>query len=154
MPILKETRHLPSLEGKWLASLHNSMQQIKCTIKPHDTWMPRKQKEHDWFIIDVLPDSPYVEDTQLDPINWCRLFIQDLLLSDICTSDRKYLAKYFQNKEPPTELTYEPDLEWPQQGRPNHESWTIFTRMLRKVLCREDARLHAPLGKWNKVSSE
>eukprot|EP00957_Ditylum_brightwellii_P195236 14873966-Ditylum_brightwellii.AAC.1 len=29
----------------------------------------------------------------------------------LCTSNGKHLAKYFQNKEPPTELTYESDLE-------------------------------------------
>eukprot|EP00957_Ditylum_brightwellii_P189916 14457912-Ditylum_brightwellii.AAC.1 len=96
--------------------------------------------------MDVLLNSPYVDGTQLDPINWCRLFIQALLLSDICTSDGKHPAKNFQDREPPTECMYESDLEWPQQGRPNHESWTIFTGMLRRVLCREDSRLHALLG--------
>eukprot|EP00957_Ditylum_brightwellii_P095464 7271622-Ditylum_brightwellii.AAC.1 len=71
--------------------------------------------------MDVLLDSLYVDDTQLDPINWCRLFTQALLLSDICTSDGKYLAKYFQDREPPTELMYESDSEWLEQGRLNHE---------------------------------
>eukprot|EP00957_Ditylum_brightwellii_P020748 1564361-Ditylum_brightwellii.AAC.1 len=95
------------------------MQGIKCQIRLVDPWLPALRRDHNQFIMDVALNSPLINNSLLDPINWCRLYMQHLTITDITTSDRKYLAHYFDLPEPPLALPHNPEYEWPQQGRPN-----------------------------------
>eukprot|EP00957_Ditylum_brightwellii_P090330 6879299-Ditylum_brightwellii.AAC.1 len=146
--VLEEARALLYLEGMWLASLLQDMQQIKCKVVLHDHWMPALQRQGYSFIMKHIINSQSIHVQPYEPINWCRIYTKALLLTDICTPDRKYLADYMYDGEPPTIAQYNLDMNWPQQGHPNKVSWKIQSDMLRKIMCGADGRLHQPLRNW------
>eukprot|EP00957_Ditylum_brightwellii_P163760 12467238-Ditylum_brightwellii.AAC.1 len=68
-PILEETRALLYLEGMWLASLLQDMQQIKCKVVLHDPWMPVLQRQGDSFIMEHIINSQSIHVQHYEPIN-------------------------------------------------------------------------------------
>eukprot|EP00957_Ditylum_brightwellii_P179860 13701420-Ditylum_brightwellii.AAC.2 len=125
------------------------MQQIKYKVVLHAPWIPDlQQQQGDSSIMEHVINSQSIHVQHYEPINWCRIYIKALLLSDICTLDRKYLDDCMYIDEPPTNDQYTLDMEWPQQGCPNKTSWKVYSGMLRKILCRADGRLHQLLGNW------
>eukprot|EP00957_Ditylum_brightwellii_P011725 885509-Ditylum_brightwellii.AAC.2 len=98
--------------------------------------------------MDEILNSTHIDTKHYDPINWCCMYMKALFVSDISSAAGKHLAEYFNQKELPEMFMYAPTMDWPQQGKPNTESWRIYTGILRKILCRSNGQLKTPLRKW------
>eukprot|EP00957_Ditylum_brightwellii_P013743 1036150-Ditylum_brightwellii.AAC.1 len=154
VPILEEIHPLPYLEGKWLHQLLEDMQQIKCQIKLCTPWLPLPHQQGDHYIMDLMLNSPVINTSELDHIDWCLLYMQHLHVSDICTADRKALAHYCADPEPPIQILHKSEYDWPQQGRPNKTTWRAYINAIKKVLCKPNKSLSQPLRHFTRDSSK
>eukprot|EP00957_Ditylum_brightwellii_P143702 10948327-Ditylum_brightwellii.AAC.1 len=102
-PILEETWALPYLEGTWLRRLLEDTQEIQRQVHLYSPWLPTLHRKGDQYMMDAMLNCPLVDTQHLGLINWYRLFLQHVCISDICMSDCKYLAHYLQQDDPPTQ---------------------------------------------------
>jgi hypothetical protein len=86
------TSHLPHLEGIWiptvrdyLASINGSMQIASATIQP-------LQRQGDKYIMEVALASNLFQAREIKFLNYCRLYLQVLSLSDIYNAQGNALA--------------------------------------------------------------
>ncbi len=86
-------------------------------------------------------------------INYCRLYLQVLTISDICNAQGTFLAKnIYQGLNHPTQsisLLEEPLQEWPGE----HVLWALWRRFLKHITY-EKQQLRRPLGPWYKGLSK
>jgi hypothetical protein len=79
-------------------------------------------------------------------INYCRLYLQVLTLSDICNAEGTQLVAGMSQGNRNRDQSYS-ILEEPLQERPNAVSWGIWRRFLQHM-CYDNYRLLQPLGPW------
>ena len=88
-PILKETRELVHLEGRWIAHLITEMQKIRCKIKIINGWIPEPHRERDRYLMDAVTDSKLISPQHKKIINYCRLYMKMTFISEMSTPDGK-----------------------------------------------------------------
>jgi hypothetical protein len=74
------------LDKSWLTSIWKHTAQIQMQVDIEHHWLPTIQRENDMMLMDffmTLNFSP----SQIKLINSCRLFLQELTLSDITAAD-------------------------------------------------------------------
>ena len=91
--------------------------------------------------------------SELKQLNYCRLFLRVVTLSDICTAKGDTITRQCWEGSTPTNATQ----LWPRQESPATKSWSVWRRFIstcylqnesssRKT--RRDLRLATPLGSW------
>jgi hypothetical protein len=84
--------------------------------------------------------------SELMALNRCRLYLQVLFLSEICTGDGlaisgdAWVGKCF-------EVPHKQE-SWPRQQRPSHKDWTIWQLFIKKAFIVRGLRLRVPLSNW------
>ena len=92
----------------------------------------------------LLKCHPSLEETHT--INRCRLYLQVVYVSEICSGDGQTITNDAKNGirfDVPHKL-----LSWPKQQRPSPREWTIWQRYIRRALLARGLRLKSPLGRW------
>ena len=92
----------------------------------------------------LLKCHPSLEDAHT--LNRCRLYLQVLYVSEICSGDGQMITNDAWNGirfDVPHKL-----LPWPKQQRPSPREWTIWQRYIWRVLLARGLRLKSPLGRW------
>jgi hypothetical protein len=74
---------LPHLESVFLQSTRRFLAQIDGQIEVDDPFVPPLQREFDEFLIGVALDSNEFNPSELKLINYCRLRLQAVTVSDI-----------------------------------------------------------------------
>jgi hypothetical protein len=84
--------------------------------------------------------------TKLVRLNRCRIRLQVVTLSDLCTGDGRYvLPQAFSDGFPGANRGY----DWPAQGPLPKSDWSLWKRALRKAFRLQDKnKLAIPLGRW------
>lgn len=119
-PILKETHDISHLEGKWIYTLIQAMQQIKWKICIHELWVPQPHQEHDRYIMDEVLNDKNIQHKHIKTLNQCRIFRKHTFLSRICSSDDTQLTKeLFENL-------------YRQHIHPLHRIWVTTTSKTRR----------------------
>jgi hypothetical protein len=91
-PILEApSRTIPHLESKWLASLRVYLASINASLHLDMTGLPPLEREHDGFIMDWIVQSNKFTDKEVVRLNYCRLFLNAVTLSDLTVTNGKYL---------------------------------------------------------------
>ena len=88
------TIELPHLEGLWFLSVRQFMSLYNITFKLHDTCVPAVQRENDIHIMDhiIKHQSDYKQSRiKIKRINYCRLYLQALTISDITDAAGKHI---------------------------------------------------------------
>ena len=78
---------LPHMEAKWLASLRNYLRTLSARIEVDNTYIPNIERTHDRHIMDMVLHSNQFTPKDIRLINYCRLYLQVVTLSDITTAD-------------------------------------------------------------------
>jgi hypothetical protein len=83
-PILIGTHTpLPHLETCWLTALRAHLDSCKCRIEiDHSVVLP-PQREHDIYIMDAIIESEQFTPDEVCKLNYCRLHLQAITISDI-----------------------------------------------------------------------
>jgi hypothetical protein len=104
------------------------------------------QRDHDLFLMDVAISSTLLSDKEIRYINYCRLYLQVLHASDICTACGTRLAigiyaGFQSNKQGVSKF------DEPYQERPGPLAWQAWRKFLR-IFSDRKGLLHRPLGNW------
>jgi hypothetical protein len=74
---------LPHLESKWLNSMRDFMATINATMELDNTGVPLIRRQHDAYIMDLILDSDQFTLTKIRRLNYCRLYLQAVTISDL-----------------------------------------------------------------------
>ena len=145
--ILGHTLDIPHLESEWICDLRNGLWKINAQIWLNDAWELKRQRHHDVFLMEQFVGSKLTT-RDLKLLNYCRLYLRVLRLSDITSTDgTRILPQYWKGLSRSTQST----LMWPVQPKPGIIAWKVWQRELKK-LCRYSNRLRSPLGPWRQLN--
>jgi hypothetical protein len=78
------------IEGNWITSLWQLLFTLSMKLEVEDYCVPSPAWANDIMLMDEALRQSYTP-RQLHPINQCRLYLQVLTLSDICSANGKFL---------------------------------------------------------------
>ena len=135
------------VEATWITDIKRFLSTIDAGLDFTDIWHPQIQREGDVFIMDSIQDS--MEDSHIQQVNRCRIFLEALTLADITTPDGTQLDSNIiigrKNKS-----NYS-NLDWPTQNSICAEGWKVWTTFLQQEYCNPNSNtLKRPLGDWIK----
>jgi hypothetical protein len=140
------TISLPHLEAKWIASLREFLATISASIRLDDPCIPPHQRENDKYLMDLIIQSGRYTPAQVRKLNYCRLYLQAVTLSDI--------TKPNGHKLDPCLLSGRPSLfsnrtRWHtvQQVRPSESEWKLW-KTANSLWSDPYGQLFQPLGAW------
>jgi hypothetical protein len=82
---------LPHLPGWWLRSLRTFLNRIDGSLELDSYFLPPPERHRDVYIMDMVLASDSFTKQEICRINYCRLFLQAVTLSDICLADGVHL---------------------------------------------------------------
>ena len=146
-PILQQVSSpLPQLESKWIASLRTFLHSIGASIWVDNPGIPKLQRMHDVVLMDVIQSSARFTDQEIRKLNYCRLYLKAVTLSDITTVSGTSLDS--------SKLTGEISLQssthlGPEiyQERPSPSTWLLWKRANR-LWSNPTGVLYQSLGDW------
>ena len=148
-PVLESPQvNLSYIESVWFKNLRVFMAEhsIFATLEKHNHI--EHQRANDSFFMDHIIASNQFANFELEKINYCRLYLNVCLLSDMCTACGNKLRQEIYLGIPklmhsrfPTNLI---------QERPQHRTtWTIWRRACRLIIhTPQTLKLLDPLGPW------
>ena len=136
----------PHCESKWLASLRKFLASINGTIELDEDFVPPLQRENDTYLMDAVLDSGKFKDAQITAINYCRLYLQVVTLSDISTADGTSLDMHKRDGHWSL-LSSRTTLNWINQERPPEKAWGTWRRAC-DLWATRNGKLKRPLGCW------
>jgi hypothetical protein len=146
-PILSDTTtHLPHLETCWLDSLRTFLACCNGSIEVDNPYVLPLQREHDFYLMDVILASKRFTDDEIRKINYCRLYLQALTISDITIAGGTRLDPYFlKGRRGP--MSSSTRLHHVNQARPDSHSWNLWQRA-NYLWTSLGTQLLQPLGRW------
>jgi hypothetical protein len=136
----------PHLEGSWIKQIHTFLKQIDGSLQIADLTIKPLQRERDYYIMDAVVPLSDFPPSAICQINYCRLYLQILTISDMTNATGTRLAPgirhgihlWSQSKS---------KFQESHQERPNKAFWTIWRRFL-NTLSNFHGYLFTPLGSW------
>jgi hypothetical protein len=151
-PILDDTQDIPYTESKWIRKLCKHLHQINAQIKEVEPWtIPTAPRKHNIHIMGAILSSPTIPPSKYAVLNYCRIDLQVTTLSEIVTSNRKFVRHDALLGD--TDWSKFLDvMQWPNQPKPDPDSWKLWDKTIRKLFCNEgEQKLRQPLGKWTET---
>ena len=136
---------LPYCDSKWLMGLKQFLEKIDGSLDLDDTYVLPIQREHDFYLMDKVLSEGTFSDDDLNMINYCRLYLQALTVSDITTLDGKTIDKP-KLKGNWSLLSSRSTTHKVYQAKPNEEAWGKWRKACK--LWSTGGKLHQPLGRW------
>ena len=92
-PILEDHTFLPQIwkESKYVESIRRYLLSIGATIEVDQKFLPPLQREHDAYFMDLVLASKKYNTTETTYINWCRLHLQVLTVSDMALANGRWI---------------------------------------------------------------
>ena len=133
----------------WWTKLRKFLHYIQGTFQLERDYVLQPLQQDDRSLMEDILRTYHWQTKEKRRINACRLYLQLTFVSEIAT-DGKTLD--FQS-DYQTGVASSSTLGWPRQSNPNHQSWTVWRKALRK-LCNSDGRtLRQPLTNlWKPIS--
>ena len=128
------------LEAQWIGSLLQYLKMIKATIQVFNPPIAKRQRINDVFIMDVVVQSGKFKPSEIRRINYCRLYLNVLLLSDIATAGGRAIdpAMYLGNKE--ETISKSKDHQAHQEKPTDPKAWEAWRKALRYFCHSQGAR--------------
>jgi hypothetical protein len=139
------TTPLPHFPGRWLKSLRQFLSRIGGTIELDDYFLPPTQRANDVYVMDLVLKSTQFTLPEICTINYCRMYLQVITMSDLTLVDGVTLDPNFLTGKPgPTSST----SKWIHinQARPSEPCWRLWRRACAGWSL--NSKLYFPLGTW------
>jgi hypothetical protein len=136
---------LPHLEGRLIPSIRRFLHQIYGAIEIEQPFVPAIQRHDDQFLMNIVLDSGEFSPAKIRMINFCRLYLQVVTLSDIALADGKTIDPAL---ECGTLSLLSSTTTWlhTNQRRPSDKcTWRVWQGFMRLVALYLD---NHPLGDW------
>ena len=147
-PVLQDvTAKWPHFESKWLNSLQTYLRDIGGQLRLHTHGVNKLQRLNDSFIMDVAITSRKFGPAALRCINYCQMYLNVLLVSDIASPNGRKIdqAAYAGDKQA---LQSYDSGDSVHQTKPNCKAWAELRKCLRLLCHRNSPQLKEPLGAW------
>jgi hypothetical protein len=136
---------LPHFESKWLQSLRNFLRLLQGQLRLDITFVPEIQRVNDSHIMDHVLERGSFSRADICRINYCRLYLQAVTVSDISTASGTKLAPGIRSGDP-TLWSGVTRYHKTNQARPNSSSWRLWSKAM--ALISDDDTLRVPLRQW------
>ena len=133
---------LPHFESEWLRVLRDFLKSINARFRLDNPYVPKPQRINDSYIMDHVLASKTFKPIDICRINYCRLYLQAITVSDISTASGSRLFGGI-HKGITTEITSSTTWHHIVQERPDVASWKIWNKAL--SLFSTNGILHTPL---------
>ena len=137
----------PHLESKWIASMRDYLRGVGGYMTLDTSYIPPLQRQNDLFLMDLVLDSVQFKPCDIRRINYCRLYLNVLLLSDITTASGREIDEAMYNGNRNKLCSYTNHISV-HQARPGEKAWKQWRRLLNKLVEGRSKKLRQPLGKW------
>jgi exonuclease III len=136
----------PHLEGLWIPQVRSFLRRIQGSLQIADLSVQPLQRQQDFYIMDAAVQCPSLSNSDVKRVNYCRLYLQILTLSDMTNAKGNRLAPgirqgihlWSQSKSNIREI---------HQERPDDTSWIIWRRFLNTFSTFHEY-LHQHVGSW------
>jgi endonuclease/exonuclease/phosphatase family metal-dependent hydrolase len=146
-PILEETRvPLPHLEGVWITTVREYLADINGSLQIAQTTVQPLQRHGDRYIMEVILESKLFQPREIKFLNYCRLYLQILSLSDMYNAQGNAVAVGIYDGYRSVSQSRSTLLE-PLQERPNAQIWSLWRRFVRSLTV-DGCWVYEPLGPW------
>jgi hypothetical protein len=137
---------LPHMESKWFNSMRKFLYRIRGSLRLDNPTIPPTQRDGDSYIMGAILYSDAFTDKEICQLNYCRLYLQAVTISDLATpqGDRLDLGTLTGTKSHLSSLT---TLHWPNQQKPDQRTWTLWRRA-NLIWSTPSGDLRRPLGQW------
>ena len=144
----------PHFESKWLQSLRLYLRDVGGKIRLFDTYVRKLQRINDIHLMDVALSSKRFKPAALKRINYCRMYLNVILLSDITNPNGTHLDDAAYRGEYDDIISHNLGHRV-NQAKPNEKAWKVWRKFLH-LLCQRDAHhtLRTPLGAWTVPPNE
>ena len=140
-PILHQPHpKLPHFESVWFKDLRDFLSKHSLSVHIQNPGTIPHQRQHDMHLMDIIITLNF-RPCEIKRSNYCRLYLNVTLLSDIVTADGMRFNKDMYNgirKQSHNQV---------HQQKPNKTTWAIWRRGLNSLTF-ETEKLKQPLGAW------
>jgi len=137
---------LPHLESKWLTSMRTFMPLINASFELDTNGVPPPQRQHDAYIMDMILESNQFTALQIRRLNYCRLYLQVVTISDITDATGTHLDQSKLHGIPDAQSS---TTTWihVHQDRPSEDEWKLWKKANR-IWSTIHGELHTAMGRW------
>ena len=86
-------KKIPHIEGIWLPTVRAYLASIKGSMQIAGLQIQPLERHGDQYILDVALTSKVLTECEIKFINYCRLYLQVLTISDLCNTEGTSLSK-------------------------------------------------------------
>ena len=141
------TTPLPHLESKWIGSLRQFLSDIGLKLQLDNQSIPALQRKYDVHIMDVVLQSNLYKPAEIRRLNYCRMYLKAVTLSDITMVNGTTMdpAQWNGHQSIIGSHTAGQTI---YQERPSDDTWNLWRRMCKTLLCYDNGMLREPLTDW------
>ena len=150
-PILEHPDiELPWLEGRLINSMRTFMKKTKCSIEVDNPFVPARQRVNDEYLMDIARHWDGLTSKERELVNYCRLYLQAVTVSDITLACGRRLDPAFVCGSASISSS---QTKWLHinQDRPDNKTWKVWMKFMKHV---QNQLKRKPLGKWLLPSDE
>ncbi|KAI2507027.1 hypothetical protein MHU86_7412 [Fragilaria crotonensis] len=137
---------LPHLESKWLHSLRVFLASINAKLRLDTPYIPKLQRLHDFCIMEAIQTSGRFTPTEVCRLNYCRLYLKAMTVSDLSSIDGRVLDKSKLSGHHSLLRSYKHGTSIHQE-RPSAPTWRLWHKA-NLLWSTPDGKLLQPLGDW------
>jgi ribonuclease HI len=137
---------LPHFESKWIQSIRTYLASIHASIELDEPCIPAIQRQGDSHIMDHVLDSRLFSRTEIRQINYCRLYLQAITISDLATTTGDVLD-HSKLLGQPSLLSSQSSWLSVHQEYPSMKAWKVWKRA-NLLWSHPSGALKEPLQKW------
>jgi hypothetical protein len=78
---------LPHMPGRWLKLLRLFLSHIDGSLELDTSFIPPKKRAGDSYLMDLVLQSDDYSDLEIQRINYCRMYLNAITLSDLCLAN-------------------------------------------------------------------
>jgi hypothetical protein len=137
---------LPHMEVKWLNSLRDYLKTVSGSIELDNDYVPQLERVRDCHIMDLVLESTQFSTKEVCMINYCRLYLQVVTISDITLPDGIFLDPTMLRGSS-SRLSSRTTWHHFHQIKPSPKAWTCW-RKANRIWSDTKGTLHEPLAQW------
>lgn len=137
----------PHLESKWLRSLRSFLATINAKLRLDTPYLPELQRLHDFCIMDVILSSGKFTSVEICKLNYCRLYLKAVTLSDLTCINGQKLDHNKTSGNHSCISSYTCGTSIYQERPSKSAAWKLW-KAANLLWSTRDGHLIQPLGDW------
>ena len=134
-------------DSLWLMSIREYLNTIGGQMELSPNYVPRMARENDSFIMDLILASNWFNARELKALNWCRLYLQAVFISDVSNVHGTHIDMNMYKGIVGHDKSSITLMHQFVQDRPSNRSWSLW-RKATLLWSTEHGKLRTSLGPW------